>query len=76
MEVKEVGGSQLFLESNPKEAKKHVYYGNIKYLKKDYEGALKNYLTSLKLSCKSESYYAKSQRKVKTLKLHLKARRR
>ena len=106
VEVKGVGRSQLFLESNPKEAKKYVYHGNIKYLKKDYEGALKcyrkalekdyfdggihynlglimerlqdyeealkNYLTSLKLSCKSESYYIKSRRKVRTLKLHLK----
>lgn len=99
-------GTQFFLESNPKEAKKYVYHGNIKYLKRDYEGALKyyrkalekdyfnggihynlglimekfqdyegalkNYLVSLKLSCKSEGYYIKSQRKVKTLKIHLK----
>ncbi len=101
----EVEGTQFFLESNPREAKKYVYYGNIKYLKRDYEGALeyykmalekdyfnggihynlglimeklqdyeealKNYLTSLKLSCKNESYYMKSQKKVKTLKIHL-----
>ncbi len=102
-------GTQLFLESNPREAKKYVYYGNIRYLKRDYrgaleyykkalerdyfdggihynlglimeklqdyEGALKNYLTSMKLSCETESYYARSQRKVKSLKLHLKAQR-
>ncbi len=102
-------GTQLFLESNPREAKKYVYYGNIRYLKRDYvgaleyykkalerdyfdggihynlglimeklqdyEGALKNYLTSMKLSCETATYYAKSQRKVRSLKLHLKAQR-